>query len=175
MGMICFIFDIDKNNNVFKYVKHWRFGDTFKNYYKMESNRFKVYVREDQLTNDESEQSEWVFNIETCENSDFQILEDQPKEKPELKRVTMVESEELVLNVPGGFLKKTNKYRREIKPGVTVDVYDVLKAFNVTCPAMAHAIKKMLVPGKRGHKDASQDKKEAIASIKRSMELDNEN
>lgn len=69
----------------------------------------------------------------------------------------------------------TSKYQREIKPGVIVDVYDVLKAFGITCPAMAHAIKKMLMPGKRGHKNALQDKNEAIASIKRSMELDDEN
>ncbi len=64
-----------------------------------------------------------------------------------------------------------NKYQREIKPSVFVDVYDVLAAFDVTCPAMQHAIKKCLAPGQRGVKDADQDKAEAIASIKRSIEL----
>lgn len=64
----------------------------------------------------------------------------------------------------------TNKYQRTIK-GVTVDVYDVLVAFGVTCPAMAHAIKKMLMPGQRGNKDAEQDKREAIQAIERSIEL----
>lgn len=63
-----------------------------------------------------------------------------------------------------------NKYKRELK-GVEVDVYDVLLAFDVTCPAMQHAIKKCLAPGKRGVKSAKQDKKEAIKSIKRSIEL----
>lgn len=56
-----------------------------------------------------------------------------------------------------------NKYQREIKPGVFVDVYDVLRAFNVTCPAMAHGVK-----------DSIQDKNEAIASIKRSIEMEQE-
>lgn len=65
---------------------------------------------------------------------------------------------------------QTNKYQRTIK-GVTVDVYDVLVAFGVTCPAMAHAIKKMLMPGQRGSKDADQDKREAIQAIERSIEL----
>ena len=65
-----------------------------------------------------------------------------------------------------------NKYSREIRPLVYVDVYDVLSAFNVTCPAMAHAVKKCLAAGQRGHKDATQDKLEAIASIGRSIELD---
>lgn len=67
-----------------------------------------------------------------------------------------------------------NKYQREIKPGVFVDVYDVLKAFNVTCPAMAHGVKKCLAPGQRGVKDSIQDKNEAIASIKRSIEMEQE-
>jgi len=65
-----------------------------------------------------------------------------------------------------------NKYQREIKPGVWVDVYDVLKAFNVTCPAMAHGVKKCLAPGQRGAKDSIQDKNEAIASINRSIEME---
>lgn len=66
-----------------------------------------------------------------------------------------------------------NKYQRSIgKSGAQVDVYDVLVAFNVTCPAMQHAIKKCLAPGQRGAKDSVQDKREAIASIERSIELE---
>lgn len=66
---------------------------------------------------------------------------------------------------------KINKYEKRIK-NTTVDVYDVLKAFDVTCPAMAHAIKKMLCSGQRGYKNTEQDKREAIASIERSIGLD---
>lgn len=65
-----------------------------------------------------------------------------------------------------------SKYHREIKPGVHVDVYDVLVAFGVTNPADAHAIKKMPAPGKRGHKDAIQDRREAILSLERAIELE---
>jgi len=65
-----------------------------------------------------------------------------------------------------------NKYIRSLK-GNDVDVYDVLKAFDVRCPAMQHAIKKMLCSGLRGYKDTEQDKREAIASIIRSIELEN--
>jgi hypothetical protein len=35
-----------------------------------------------------------------------------------------------------------SKYTREIKPSVYIDVYDVLKAWNVTNPALQHLIKK---------------------------------
>ena len=41
-------------------------------------------------------------------------------------------------------------------------------------PAMQHAIKKMLVPGKRGVKGTVQDMKEAIQSIERAIELEGE-
>lgn len=66
---------------------------------------------------------------------------------------------------------ESNKYSKEIIDGVFVDIYDVLACYDVRCPAMAHAIKKMLMPGQRGHKSTVQDKEEAIASIKRSIEL----
>jgi hypothetical protein len=64
-----------------------------------------------------------------------------------------------------------NKYLREIKKDVYVDVYDVLTAFNVNCPATAHAVKKLLAAGNRGHKDKTTDLNEAIQSIYRSLEL----
>ena len=66
-----------------------------------------------------------------------------------------------------------NKYKREIKPGVWVDVYDVLNAFDPDNRNAAddHAIKKMLLPGKRGVKDAKQDREEAIKSLTRSLEI----
>jgi len=62
-----------------------------------------------------------------------------------------------------------NKYQKSIK-GVTVDVYDVLRAFEVTSPPIQHAIKKLLMPGARGHKDQLQDVQEAAQSIQREIE-----
>ena len=68
----------------------------------------------------------------------------------------------------------TSKYHREIKPGVEIDVYDVLTAFCVTNPADAHAVKKLLMPGQRGSKDGIQDREEAIVSIRRAIEIERE-
>lgn len=59
-----------------------------------------------------------------------------------------------------------SKYHKPCK-GVVIDVYDVLVAFNVTCPAMSRAIEKMLVADQNGFKE------EAIALIERSIELEN--
>ena len=67
-------------------------------------------------------------------------------------------------------IEDTNKYARIIHE-VEVDVYDVLVAWNVTCPATQHAIKKLLMPGKRGSKDKLQDLEEAGQAIERAIEL----
>ena len=64
-----------------------------------------------------------------------------------------------------------SKYHVQIK-GQWVDVYDILTAYSVTNPADAHAIKKMLCPGKRGVKDGIQDRTEAIVSLQRAIELE---
>ena len=69
--------------------------------------------------------------------------------------------------------KLESKYSKRIGKEI-VDVYDVLMAFNVTNPAAQHAIKKLLMPGNRGHKDKLTDLKEAHQSIARAIELESE-
>ena len=64
----------------------------------------------------------------------------------------------------------TSKYARTIR-SETVDVYDVLKAFDVTNPALQHLIKKALCVGIRGHKTAEQDYQDIIDSAIRAKEL----
>ena len=54
---------------------------------------------------------------------------------------------------------------------IVVDVYDVLQAFGVTCPALQHAVKKLLCAGLRGAKSATQDISEAANSCRRAIEL----
>jgi hypothetical protein len=52
-----------------------------------------------------------------------------------------------------------------------LDVYDVLQAFDVRCPARQHAIKKLLAAGLRGAKDEETDLREACDSVLRALEL----
>lgn len=63
------------------------------------------------------------------------------------------------------------KYNRSCK-GVTIDVYDVLQAFNVTNPALQHLVKKALAVGQRGHKDKMEDLRDILASAQRAIELE---
>lgn len=65
-----------------------------------------------------------------------------------------------------------NKYLHEIRPGIFVDVYDVLMAWNVTNPALQHLIKKALQAGERGHKSREQDLQDIIDSAIRAKELE---
>lgn len=69
-------------------------------------------------------------------------------------------------------IDKGEKYRRRVSTTV-VDVYDILIAFNVTNPAVQHAIKKLLMPGQRGSKDKVKDLEEALWSVRRAIDLEN--
>ena len=69
---------------------------------------------------------------------------------------------------------RRNKYQRVIR-SETVDVYDVLSAFNVTNPALQHLIKKALCAGLRGHKDKRTDMEEILSAAKRALELEEDN
>jgi hypothetical protein len=68
-----------------------------------------------------------------------------------------------------------SKYLRTIRgqqgDSAVVDVYDVLVAFNVTCPATQHAIKKLLCAGLRGKNDAVGDLIEARDAVSRAIHL----
>ena len=65
---------------------------------------------------------------------------------------------------------KYNNYDVDIN-GKKADVYTILEAFEVTCPALQHLAKKVLKCGRRGHKDELEDLNNIIASANRAKEL----
>jgi hypothetical protein len=56
-------------------------------------------------------------------------------------------------------------------PAIDIDVYCVLKAFDVTCPATAHAIKKLLCAGMRGKGDRKADLIGAMSALNRAIDM----
>lgn len=69
-------------------------------------------------------------------------------------------------------MNKHSHYFKDVSHLKTVDVYRVLKLFNVADPCLQHAIKKLLVAGGRGAgKDPRQDIQEAIDSLQRSLDM----
>lgn len=67
---------------------------------------------------------------------------------------------------------KLNKYQVSVEGRKHIDVYDVLDLYQVKSHAVGHAVKKLLMAGRRGHKDMSTDYREAIASINRAIEME---
>ncbi len=56
--------------------------------------------------------------------------------------------------------------------GLEIDVYSVLETFKVTCPAVAHAVKKLLCLGQRGKGDKLADLMGVEAAVSRAIELE---
>lgn len=67
-------------------------------------------------------------------------------------------------------IEPVNRYKREILPGVWIDFYDIAACYEITDHAMAHALKKILAIGDRGHKDEAQDRSDIHDSVVRSNE-----
>jgi hypothetical protein len=54
---------------------------------------------------------------------------------------------------------------------IQIDVYCVIKAFKIICPAQAHALKKVLCAGQRDKGSAKADLEGAIAALNRAIEM----
>lgn len=65
-------------------------------------------------------------------------------------------------------------YFKDVKLLKSIDVYRVLDLWSVTDPCLQHAIKKLLVSGNRGYKDQEKDIQEAINTLQRWQEMQDE-
>ena len=68
----------------------------------------------------------------------------------------------------------SNPYIVDISKYNKLDIYRILKLYEVSDPCLQHAIKKLLCAGKRGVKNQTQDINEAILSLKRLLEMQGE-
>ena len=68
--------------------------------------------------------------------------------------------------------ESTNNYKhyQYSYKGIKLDPYRILSIYGVTCPAMQHAIKKLLRAG-NSVKDLEQDIQEVIDTLKRKLEM----
>lgn len=65
-------------------------------------------------------------------------------------------------------------YYRNVEHLKNIDVYRTLDLFGVTHPCLQHAAKKILCAGQRGHKDQQRDVQEAIDTLRRWQEMQEE-
>lgn len=66
--------------------------------------------------------------------------------------------------------KKYSHYYRHC-PYDAIDIYRVLKLFEIADPCLQHAIKKLMVAGGRGAKDFDKDIAEAIVTLTRLQQM----
>ena len=81
---------------------------------------------------------------------------------------TIKHQDECVLHV------KHSHYKKNVEHLSFIDVYRVIDLFEVTHPALQHALKKVLCAGGRGQKDWAKDVQEAIDSLNRALEMQGE-
>lgn len=62
-------------------------------------------------------------------------------------------------------------YKKDVRHLDMIDVYRVIELFEVTHPALQHALKKVLCAGDRGAKDWEKDVQEAIDSLNRALQM----
>ncbi len=144
--------------------------------------RFKPYVEDtakedsNEFVVDEHYQSRTYHLWTSDEFVETSELGAHTDTKTWTKPVQYNKGDKVISLADGNTYKKVpnNKYAREIKPGVFVDVYDVIYAFTVNDPCIQHAIKKLLAAGERGHKDRLEDLEDIVASVNRAIEMHKE-
>jgi hypothetical protein len=119
-----------------------------------------------------------AFEAKITELTDihFEKLAAKPEPKPQSKLLVVPEGEAVQFKPKEEVSLDKRKHNHYFKPCPYdfVDVYRVLKMFDVTDPCLQHAIKKLLVAGGRGVKDISKDVQEAIDTLQRKLEMDKE-
>ena len=68
-------------------------------------------------------------------------------------------------------VRKHRHYFKDVSNIDEIDVYAVLKLFDVTDPCLQHIVKKALCAGKRGHKDMMEDLQNIVDTAIRAVEL----
>ena len=68
-------------------------------------------------------------------------------------------------------VRKHRHYFKDVSNIAEIDVYVVLKLFEVTDPCLQHIVKKALCAGKRGHKDMMEDLQNIVDTAIRAVEL----
>ena len=71
--------------------------------------------------------------------------------------------------------QKHTHYKRDVKHLNYIDVYRIIDLYELHDPCFQHALKKILVPGARGHKDLIKDINDIIDTMQRKLEIIAEN
>jgi hypothetical protein len=107
-------------------------------------------------------------NSETLPHLTPYLAEPEPSPAVETTE-QIIESINAELNKPAEQQPTPSRYHRTIH-GVTLDLYDLAEAYGIDSHRVFHAVKKLVMAGRRGHKDREQDLREAIVSIESELQ-----
>jgi len=71
--------------------------------------------------------------------------------------------------------QKHQHYKKDVRHLDYIDVYRIIELYELHDPCFQHALKKILVPGARGHKDLTKDINDIIDTMQRKLEMIAEN
>lgn len=112
------------------------------------------------------------FNESSCNNSGRRVLWQREKfgvESGKLDTDAMLAD----IDVQIATHSQHGHYFKDVRDLNVIDVYQVLRLFNVTDPCLQHIVKKALVAGGRGHKNFERDLKDIHDTSKRALEINN--
>jgi len=67
--------------------------------------------------------------------------------------------------------QKHQHYKKDVRNLDYIDVYRIIDLYELHDPCFQHALKKILVPGARGHKDLTKDINDIIDTMRRKLEM----
>ena len=132
------------------------------------SKRFgEFYKAEDGfLLNYQNEQMQWI------------VLKDWHVDILNCEHLAMIKRPESITDVARSIEaarieeRKHGHYFKDVSSVAQIDVYSVLRLFEVTDPCLQHIVKKALCAGKRGAKDFVKDVQEIADTAARLIELE---
>lgn len=92
----------------------------------------------------------------------FNVVWQRDQDEPFLTPETTLNDQEV---------RQHKHYFKDVSDLNEIDVYMVLKLFNVTDPCLQHIVKKALCAGQRGHKDLERDLKDILDTAKRAVDI----
>ena len=101
------------------------------------------------------------------EDADVSIIWEREQDEPFLTPETTLNDQYAEIEQ----VRKHRHYFKDVSNITEIDVYTVLKLFDVTDPCLQHIVKKALCAGKRGHKGMMEDLQNIVDTAIRAVEL----
>ena len=137
-----------------------------------------IFWKDEKYSFSVSEENKWCYK--SCDDSNYFSLGEYMNEYGDVEVIWQrhTQPEELPfmdsLNDQYAEIEQVRKHRhyfKDVSNIAEIDVYAVLKLFDVTDPCLQHIVKKALCAGKRGHKDMIEDLQNIVDTAIRAVEL----